>query len=103
MEGPVLPSKTLIRVTNLLSYRCLKGPLGSMPRRPPVNSQGTSYGLQYQKTCWVRMWGRWGGELLCPPSPASLTTHLAHSIVLASLPVCLPCEFFEVRGCVFSL
>lgn len=90
MEGPILPSKTLIRVTNLLSHRCLKEPLASMPRRPPVNSQGTSYGLLCQKTCWVRMGaGEMGGVLLCPPSPASLTAHLAHFFVPSSLSASL--------------
>lgn len=38
----------------LLSHRYLKGLLGLMPRRQLVNSQGTSYGLQCQRTCWVR-------------------------------------------------
>lgn len=98
MGGPILPSKPLTRVTKLLSHRCLKGPLGLMPRRPPVNSQGTSYGLQCQRTCWVR-----GGVLVCPPNPASLTKCLACCAVIASLQVCLPWELFEVRGCGFSL
>lgn len=85
------------------SHRCLKGLLGSMPRRPPANSQGTSYGLQCQRTCWVRGGGGQGGvaPLSCQPSFLDQVLGRPHCHCLfTSLP---PCEPFMVRGWVFSL
>lgn len=103
MGGPILPSKPLIKVTNLLSCRCLKAPLGSMPRRPPANSQGTSCGPQCRRTCWVRGRVGQGGAPVCPSSTAPLTKGLTDRTAVASLPVCLPWEPWELRGCAFSL
>lgn len=71
--GPIFSTKPLVGVTNLLSHRCLKGPRGLMLRRPPANSQGTSFGLQCQRTCWVR--GRGGKREGGPLRPAKQSAH----------------------------
>ena len=88
MGGPILPSKPPLKVTNLLSCRCLKGPLGLMPRRPPANSQGTSYGPQCQRTCWVR--GRVGGWSAPLSVQSSVPDQVLNRPCCCCLPTCLP-------------